>query len=35
VQRLRESQGSAFTLRDTPIFTCVRTSVEDMLKRLG
>jgi chlorite dismutase len=35
VQRLRESQGSAFTLRDTPIFTCIRTSVDDMLKRLG
>lgn len=35
VQRLRETQGSAYTLRDTPIFTCVRTSVEDMLKRLG
>ena len=35
VQRLRETQGSAYTLRDTPIFTCVRTSVEDMLKRMG
>jgi chlorite dismutase len=35
VQRLRESQGSAYTLRDTPIFTCIKTSVDEMLKRLG
>ena len=35
VQRLRESQASAYTLKDTPIFTCIRTSVDDMLLRLG
>jgi chlorite dismutase len=35
VMRLRETEGSAYTLRDTPIFTCVQTSVEQMLERLG
>jgi chlorite dismutase len=35
VQRLRESQGSAYTLRDTPIFTCIRTTIDEMLQRLG
>src|ERR1700740_2337691 len=35
VQRLRESQGSAYTLKDTPIFTCIRTTVDEMLQRLG
>ena len=28
VQRLRTTEASAFTLRDTPSFTCLRTSVE-------
>jgi chlorite dismutase len=35
VQRLRESQGSAYTLRDTPIFTCIRTTIDETLQRLG
>lgn len=35
VQRLRETQGSAYTLRDTPIFTCIRVTPEEMVKRLG
>src|SRR5206468_4323123 len=32
---LRESQASAYTLRDTPTFTCVQMSLWDMLDTLG
>ncbi len=35
MMRLRESQNSVYTLRDTPVFTCVQCSVEEMLERLG
>jgi chlorite dismutase len=35
VQQLRETEASAYTLRDTPIFTCIRMSAEEMLDRLG
>lgn len=35
VMRLRETAGSRFTLRDTPIFTCVRRSLEEILWSLG
>jgi chlorite dismutase len=35
VQQLRETEISAYTLRDTPIFTCVRMKPEEMLDRLG
>ncbi len=35
VQRLRETEASAYTLKDTPIFTCIRMTPEDMLDRLG
>ncbi len=35
VQRLRETEASAYTLKDTPIFTCIRMTPEDMLERLG
>jgi chlorite dismutase len=35
VQRLREAEISAYTLKDTPIFTCIRLTPEDMLNRLG
>ncbi len=35
VQRLRETEISPYTLRDTPIFTCIRMTPEDMLARLG
>ena len=35
VQRLRETEISPYTLRDTPIFTCIRMTPEDMLERLG
>jgi len=35
VMELRESQASAYTLRDTPTFTCVQMSLWDMLDTLG
>lgn len=35
VQQLRETEISMYTLKDTPIFTCIRMSPEDMLDRLG
>lgn len=35
VQRLRETESSVYTLRDTPIFTCIQTSIDGMLERLG
>ena len=34
VQQLRETEISAYTLKDTPIFTGIRMSPEDMLNRL-
>ena len=35
VQELRESEGSRFTLRDTPIFTAVQTLPRDLIKQLA
>ncbi len=35
VMRLRESAGSRYTQRDTPIFTCVRRPLEEILWSLG
>lgn len=35
VMALRETEGSRFTLRDTPIFTCIMKSVKEMLDTLG
>lgn len=35
VQELRESQGSAYTLRDTPIITCIKQDLDDMLNSIG
>ena len=35
VMELRGSEASAYTERDTPIFTCVQTSIWDMLDALG
>ncbi|MGC9291401.1 MAG: chlorite dismutase family protein [Acidobacteriaceae bacterium] len=35
VQQLRETEISAYTLKDYPIFTCVRMSPQEMLDRLG
>ena len=34
VMELRESQGSAYTLRDTPIFTCIATEPEALMRLL-
>ena len=34
VQRLRTSESSSYTLRDTPTFTCVACSVERALGAL-
>lgn len=35
VMALRETEGSRFTLRDTPIFTCIMKSMKEMLDTLG
>ena len=35
VMELRETEGSKYTLRDTPIFTCIAKSVPEMLDSLG
>ena len=35
VQELRESKGSAYTLRDTPIFTCIAKPFAGILKDIG
>lgn len=35
VQRLREIEISVYTLKDTPIFTGIRMSAEDMLDHIG
>ena len=35
VMDLRETQGSLYVERDTPIFTCVANSLEDTLSSLG
>ena len=35
VQQLRETEISPYTLKDTPIFSCIRMTPEDMLARLG
>jgi chlorite dismutase len=35
VMELREAEASRYTLRDTPIFTCVRKSLKDALNDLG
>ena len=35
VQELRGSMSSAYTLTDVPIFTCIATSAEGMLRALG
>ena len=35
VMALRESQGSRYTLRDTPIFTCVAKPFAEILKEIG
>ncbi|MEO7803926.1 MAG: chlorite dismutase family protein [Actinomycetota bacterium] len=35
VQELRESESSAYTSRDVPIFTCIKMPIEDVLDQLG
>ncbi|MFB3815840.1 MAG: chlorite dismutase family protein [Terriglobales bacterium] len=35
IMRGREVEASPYTQRDTPMFTCVRASVEEMLERIG
>jgi len=35
VMELRETQGSKYTLRDTPTFTCVAMEMEQVLRGLG
>lgn len=35
VMELRESQASAYTLRDTPVFTCVAAELREILDGLG
>jgi chlorite dismutase/nitrite reductase/ring-hydroxylating ferredoxin subunit len=35
VMELRESEASRYTLRDTPIFTCIQMSIWDALDALG
>lgn len=35
VMALRETQASRYTLRDTPMFTCLRRSLKEMLDTLG
>jgi len=35
VMELRESEGSLFTLRDTPIFTCIAMPLAEVLETLG
>ncbi|MEE9235725.1 MAG: chlorite dismutase family protein [Candidatus Acidoferrales bacterium] len=35
VMELRESEASRYTLRDTPIFTCVHRPLDDVLRLLG
>ncbi|MBI2299228.1 MAG: chlorite dismutase family protein [Armatimonadetes bacterium] len=35
VMALRETESSRYTERDTPIFTCLRTTVRGMLEALG
>ncbi|MDA8378573.1 MAG: chlorite dismutase family protein [Planctomycetia bacterium] len=35
VQELRETEGSRFTVRDTPVFTCVQTSMENIVRQIA
>ncbi|HWR37200.1 MAG TPA: chlorite dismutase family protein [Clostridia bacterium] len=35
VLRLRESDSSTYVQRDTPNFTCVRATIEEMLEKIG
>lgn len=35
VQELRETESSLYTVRDVPIFTCVSTTVEQIVRNMG
>lgn len=35
VQELRETESSKYTVRDTPMYTCRRASIEDILDSIG
>ncbi|MGZ6386152.1 MAG: chlorite dismutase family protein, partial [Ktedonobacteraceae bacterium] len=35
VQQLRETEASRYTLRDTPMFTCVAQPIQDILEAIG
>ena len=35
VMELRETQSSKYTVRDTPAFTCIKKSIEEVLKDIG
>jgi chlorite dismutase len=35
VQQLRETEASQYTLRDTPMFTCVSQSIDDIVEAIG
>lgn len=35
VQELRETEASSYTLRDTPMYTCIRRDVRELLEKLG
>jgi chlorite dismutase len=35
VQDLRETESSKYTVRDTPMFTCRRSTIEDILESVG
>ncbi len=35
VQELRETESSKYTLRDTPMFTCRRSTIEEVLESIG
>lgn len=35
VQELRETESSKFTVRDTPMYTCRRSTIEDVLDSIG
>jgi chlorite dismutase len=35
VQDLRETESSKYTVRDTPMYTCRRSTIEEILEALG
>jgi chlorite dismutase len=35
VQELRETESSKFTLRDTPMYTCKRATMDEILATIG